>query len=120
MAKLYADVDGKILRFLKTDEEEDRFLDPPLGAVDTLAFDLETNLTIGQLIDTDSNRCRLLNGQFRYDGVAQAINSPSGVVTEYRRLQQFLTKLMNDENLSAAELRALLRIIIRFMLRHRG
>jgi hypothetical protein len=113
MAKLYSDANGVILKFVKTPEEDDQYPDTPSGTTETLAFDLRTNSAIGAALDTDWNNCRLLNGLFSYKGVFQVVNAPAGASTEYQLLKAILAKLNQDQALSAAEIRGLLRFIFK-------
>jgi hypothetical protein len=116
MAKLYADANGVILKYVKTNEEEDQFPDTPSGTNESLNFDLRTNPAIGLKLDTDWNKCRLVGGVFSYDGQTQPINAPSATPTEYQALRTILAKLKADQVLSAAEIRGLLRYLLKTLL----
>lgn len=58
MPRLYADANNRILRYLRTDDDERMFPDAPPGTVHTLEFDEDTNaLTAGDLArSTDAYR----------------------------------------------------------------
>lgn len=112
MAKLYADNNGRIIRFLRNEEEEDWYPNAPVGAVHSLEYDPRTNPLIGQRVDSDHERCRVIDSEFRWDGVAQTI-SPSGPITQYAAVKVIWAKLKDDQAISAAEVRAILRFLIR-------
>jgi hypothetical protein len=113
MAKVYSNAQGAILKYVKTAEEDDQYPDTPIGTNETLAFDLRTNPDIGAALDTDWNNCRLLSGVFSYKGVTQTVNAASVNLTEYQALKAILAKLNQDQTLSAAEIRGLLRFIFK-------
>jgi hypothetical protein len=49
--------------------------------------------------------------------VVQAINAPSGTVSDFSRLKTLLAVLDADQNLTAVQLRTVLKILIRWLLR---
>lgn len=113
MAKVYGSGDGMILRVLRTREDLVRFPTPPEGALHVLDLDFNTNPEIARCIDTDHNRCRVLDGQFIYNGVPMTINTPGQRFNDESMIDTLRNKLEADENLTAAELRAILRSILR-------
>src|SRR5687767_5714636 len=113
MAKIHVDLFGAPIQYLKTEDQERRYPDPPFGTAETLEFDLDTNPEIGEKLDTDWRGCQVLGGQFVYRGVAQAINAPSVAYTERKAVLIALIKLRADQLLTAAEVRLILRVILR-------
>lgn len=113
MAKLYANNNGEIIRFLQTDQEEDQFPDPPPGTVSSVEFDGKTNATIVNLLNRDGGRCRLIAGVISHNGVPQVINGVSTEFTDRAGIRAVLVKLFADQTVTAPEFRLLLRFIFR-------
>jgi hypothetical protein len=113
MARLFADKDGKILRFLRTPEEEARYPQAPSGTASQILFDVDTNPEIAAALDSDFNNCSLSGTIFVYNGTPMARNPAGQAMTDRQGFAAIRTKLANDEQLTSSELNLVLRYLIR-------
>lgn len=116
MAKLYVDVLGVPIRYLRTEQQEELHPNPPSGTVETLEFDIRTNPDIDTKLCADQKLCRVSGGQFIWNGVVQSINAPSNELTDRTALKVIWLKLKSDQIVTAAEVRLILRYLLRRVL----
>ena len=116
MAKIYADTDGVIIRFLATLAQEHQYPDPPAGTVWTLAFDENTNQGIVTAYGTNSNQFTMPGGTLTQTvaGVPAvvAINPPGLAYLDRDAIATGLAKLFavpKGDSLTTAEMDALFR-----------
>lgn len=115
MAKIFAGAGGAILRFLRNADEERRFPAPPPGTATTLAFDEEANAAAVAALDADWNAHQVVGGQLRRTGAVVAL-APDGPAAQDRAaLPALLPKLADASVLTPAELKTLLRVILRLL-----
>ncbi len=75
MAKIYADINGVILRLLRNEDEEAAF-GAPAGAAFTLEFDEQTNASVLFTLSADWNAHTMPGGVLMRGGVAVPIAAP--------------------------------------------
>jgi hypothetical protein len=121
MALIYADDDGKIIRFLQTEEEEKRYPDPPEGTVTTIEFDPKTNASLITGLNTSWNSYSVSGTVAGSGAVLQngtpVVLAPNGL--QFRDLKDLRTiwqSLKSDGTITQAELRVILRYILRRLL----
>jgi hypothetical protein len=113
MAKLYADNDGRLLRLLKDEVEERRFPAAPSGTTTTIEFDEEENASVLQALAEDWNSHAVSGGVLVRNHLPVALAENGQGFQDERAVTAILLKLRNDQSLTAAELRILLRSIVR-------
>lgn len=116
MATIYGGADGQILRLLVTPFEEAQH-GPPAGAVSTLVFDPATNAALLEGLRQEITAYRLITGRLERAGQPQPINPPSQAWQDFQTARQLWAKLAADQNLTTAELRILLRYLLRIIFR---
>lgn len=112
MAKVYADGNGIITRFLTTAAQESQFPDPPAGTVYTLAFDEGTNPGVIAAYTANSNGFALVGGTLTQSGTPVTINPPGLRFTDRAVIAGAVTKLFSSgglDHLSTAEQEAIFR-----------
>jgi hypothetical protein len=113
MATLYANASGHIIRFLQSEPEEARFPNAPSGTAVTLTFDPVVNAAVLEALNTDWNSHAVSGGVLVRNGVPVVISSAGLAFQDRQALAALREKLDADQSLSAAELRRVLRWIIR-------
>lgn len=112
MATLYAAADGTLLA-LDIPGAGPPIVAPP-GTTQSLAFDEATNQAVVTALQTDSwSRFRLNGGILTRDGQPAPINPDGAVAKDAKQLAAIKALLDADTALSAAQLRAVLRFILR-------
>jgi hypothetical protein len=104
--RLYANVAGEIIRFLQTEEEEDRYPDPPEGTAGFLEFDPESNHALAAALSESTDVWRLLGGVLYRDGQPVVINPDSTTTTERRQALALVQALKTFNGLDPATLTA--------------
>lgn len=112
-ATLYAAADGTILRFLQTDAEHAQYPDPPPGATQAVAFDTDTNPTLALALLADWDAHRVVSGTLQRNGQTVAIAPESPATIDRANVRTLLAKLEGETALTPAELRSVLRHLIR-------
>jgi hypothetical protein len=121
MALIYADDGGNIIRFLQTEEEEKRYPDAPAGTVTTIEFDPKTNASLITGLNTNWNSYSV-SGTVAGSGVVlqngtPVVLAPKGLAFRDREnLRTIWQSLKADGTITAAELRVILRYILRRIL----
>ncbi len=82
MARIEADAQGRILRFLADHSEEAFCLGPHPGATEQISFDEASNQTIVRSIMVSTEPWRLVSGTLYQDGKPVEIRPPSLETTE--------------------------------------
>lgn len=116
MATIYGGADGRLLRVLLTAWEE-AWYGAPADAASVLVFDPATNQDLVAALRDTMDAYRLVGGTLLRAGEPVPINPPSQAWQDFQTARQLWAKLAADQNLTTAELRILLRYLLRIIFR---
>lgn len=117
MAKIYADAQGTIVRFLADADQEKAFGAPPAFA-SVLDFDESTNAQVVTAIQQDLYGFTLLAGVLSHRGVSVPIAAPSSTYTDRQQMQTIrdgLTQYMGVATPTLAQTASAVKLIIRLL-----
>lgn len=112
MATIYGDAKGVLLRFLRNEDEEERFPEAPAGTAYTVRFDELTNPAVVDALNTDWNSHDLVGGVLRRNGQAVSLAADSQEMSDRKALGAVLGKLQSDRPLTPEEIATVLRWLI--------
>jgi hypothetical protein len=111
MARIYANAEGKILRFLQTEREEDKHGAPAETTV-TIIFDEGTNRDLVAGLNSNWYAFDCVGGVLRQERRPVVFNPPSNAFNQRLATRAVLAKLNNNEAIDQAEIAQVLRYLL--------
>lgn len=118
--RLFARADDSLIFFLGEIEDNYTRFTAPDDAAASVEFDGDTNPELIAGLRSDWESYRLVNGQLQRNGVPVTVNPPGQAFQDVQAAPELLARLESGGNVTAAELRQGLRLVLRLLRRWRS
>ncbi len=113
--RLYADSTGRLIQW-RPPTDEPIIPAPPAGAAHVLDFDHTTNAALIAAVGQNWSTARLVDGTLTIGAQTIAVQPQGQAYSDRQSLSALFDKLRTDQSLTTAELRIVLRIVLRQMI----